>query len=81
MIFNKVIIAGALLISGTICAHNFDHFEIEELKDLAAKQHKVIATQKEIIQILEEEVHHLKHEIRKESAYHELKKLLKSLGF
>ena len=82
----------AFLVLGMVCnsnfAHSFDHLEIEVLKKLALEQSeklmhkdKVIAAQAEIIVALEQEMHHLKHEVRKESKYHELKKILKSLGF
>lgn len=69
-------------------ANNFEHLKIEELMLLVREQQeklahkdKVIATQAAIVVALEQEVHHLKHEVRKESKYHELKKILKSLGF
>jgi hypothetical protein len=77
-----------LLVGSAISAHSFDHLEIEVLRKLALEQHeklalkeKIIAAQSGIIGALEEEVHHLKHEVRKESRYHELKKILKALGF
>lgn len=84
----KIIFLGALLISGSVSAHSLDHLEIEVLRELAYKQQeklahkdKVIETQAGIIVVLEQEMHHIKHEIRKESKYHELKKILKALGF
>lgn len=76
-----------LVIANALSAHSFDHLEIEVLKELAKKQQEklehrdqVIATQAQLIVVLEKEVHDLKHEVRN-SKYHELKKFLKTLGF
>lgn len=88
MKLNKSIFLGLVLINSSFLAHNYDHLKIEELKLLVREQQeklekkdKVIAAQTGIIVALEQEIHHLKHEVRKESKYHELKKILKSLGF
>lgn len=99
MKFNKITFFGTLFMSVALSAHKYDHYKIEELKAILYAQDeklaqkdkviahsaKVIAIQAGIIVALEEEVHHLKHEVRKESKYHELKKelveILKSMGF
>ncbi|CAN5166599.1 hypothetical protein BH09DEP1_BH09DEP1_8120 [soil metagenome] len=86
MKFITNLLFGSLLTGSAIFAHNYDHLKIEELKLIVLEQEhklahkdKVIDTQTKIVIALEEEIKHLKHEVRRESRYHELKKILKSL--